>query len=302
MEVILIMTLTSSLFSCGNTKPADTNGPAELPPAFEPVLPELPGKLVGITREYSAGSMEWGTEFDIDVNPGEIVSCAYWDSDHYGNEMIRKEHVPITEKQWNDLEKSVLDLWGQWEEIPESVLNQKPPQDMQILDGGDYERWWLTWETENGTEKIRYYTPSDRRILTVIDLLRETAEPKGREIQWHEPPYVNGAYYTNNKNEFSFQCSRWDKGENGYRLIVYFEGIGGDKVDEHTGDEIWEKVWPAFAWLDVSKFEGGTYNDKIALSLYYSDGTQKTLKLDKKTADIIEPYLRKVAKDYKEGK
>ena len=302
LEVILVMTLISSVFGCGNKTPQGTADPAGLPPAFTPELPEIPGELIGVTKEYSAGSMEWGTEFDIDINAEEIVSCAYWDREGDMSEMTRKEHVPITEAQWTDVKKAVMDLWGSWEVIPESVLNKKPDPNIQVLDGGGYDRWWLTWKTADGTEKIRYYGPSDRRIVTLDEILREIADPKGRKIEWYDPPYANGAYYRNDKSGFSFQCSRWDEGDNGYRLIVYFEGIGGYSIDGHAEDAFWEKVWPAFAWLDVSKFQDGSYNDKIALSLYYSDGSQKTLKLDKSSADIIEPYLRSLAKEYAENK
>ena len=296
------MTLISSVFSCGNKTPQGKADPAGLPPAFTPELPEVPGELIGVTKEYSAGSMEWGTEFDIDINAEEIVSCAYWDREGDMSEMTRKEHVPVTDAQWADVEKAVMDLWGNWEVIPESVLNKKPDPNIQVLDGGGYDRWWLTWKTADGTEKVRYYNPSDRRVVTLDEVLREIADPKGRTIEWYDPPYVNGAYYRNDKSGFSFQCSRWDEGDNGYRLIVYFEGIGGDSIDDHAEDAFWEKVWPAFAWLDVSKFEDGSYNDKIALSLYYSDGSQKTLKLDKSSADIIEPYLGSLAKEYAENK
>ena len=302
LEVILIITLISSVFGCGKKTPQGSADPAGLPPAFIPELPEVPGELIGVTKEYSAGSMEWGTEFDIDINAEEIISCAYWDHEGNMSEITRKEHVPVTETQWADVEKAVMDLWGKWEVIPESVLNKKPDPNIQVLDGGGYERWWLTWKTAEGTEKVRYYGPSDRRILTLDEVLREIADPKGRKIEWYDPPYANGAYYRNEKSGFSFQCSRWAEGDNGYRLIVYFEGIGGDSIDDHAGDEIWEKVWPAFAWLDTSQFEDGSYNDKIALSLYYSDGSQKTLKLDKSSADIIEPYLRSLAKEYEENK
>lgn len=292
------MTLISSIFGCGKTTEKDAIDSRELPPAFIPELPEVPGELIGVTREYSAGSMVWGTEFDIDIDPDEIISCAFWDHEGNMSEITRKEHVPITEAQWADVEKAVMDLWGSWEVIPESVLNKKPDPNIQVLDGGGYERWWLTWKTADGTEKIRYYNPSDRRVVTLNEILQELADPKGREISWYEPPYANGAYYRNEKSGFSFQCNRLDDEGRDYRLIVYFNGIGGDSIDDKVGVEIWEKVWPAFAWIDMSKFEDGSYNDKIALSLYYSDGSQKTIKLDKKSADIIEPYLKSLALEY----
>lgn len=299
LEVILIMTLISSIFGCGNKANGGSPDTVELPPAFVPEIPEAPGELIGVTMEYSAGSMVWGTEFDIDLTESEMVSCAYWDHEGDMSQMTTKEHVPVTEEQWADVKKAVMDLWGSWEEIPENVLNKKPDPNIQVLDGGGYNRWWLTWKTEDGTQKIRYYYPSDRRAATLNDILMEIADPKGREIRWYDPPYLRGVYYYDEKTGFSFQCKPNDEDESDYRLIVYMNGIGGEgRIDDNTGKEFWDKARPAFEWLDPSRYEDGSYNDRIALSLYYSDGTQKTIKPDKKSVDIIESYLKTLSQEY----
>ena len=177
LGVILIMSLFTSLFGCTAKKTPQYTTAEDFPPAYEKPVPELPGKLVGVTHESSAGSMEFATEFAIDVAPEQILHCEYWDLNVKRDEMICKDNVPITEQQWADVEKAVLDLWGSWEEIPEEILNQPDDTEYFVLDGGDYDRWWLSWETEDGVQKVRYYAPADRRILTLDAVLEELAHP-----------------------------------------------------------------------------------------------------------------------------
>ena len=306
LGVILIMSLLSSLFGCTAKKTPQYTTAEDFPLAYEKPVPELPGKLVGVTHESSAGSMEFATEFAIDVAPEQILHCEYWDLNVKRDEMICKDNVPITEQQWADVEKAVLDLWGSWEEIPEEVLNQPDDPEYFVLDGGDYNRWWLSWETADGTKKVRYYAPADRRIVTLNTILEELANPKGRKIEWYEAPTLSGATYINDTTDMSFQCNWWNLPEGpkeGYRLIVRFEE-GGENISiyDQTDASIWEAAKPAFAWLNPDDFEHGSYKDKIMLSLYYSDGTQKSLKLDKKTAEAIEPYLRQLTLEYLEQK
>ena len=306
LGVILIMSLLSSLFGCTAKKTPQYTTAEDFPLAYEKPVPELPGKLVGVTHESSAGSMEFATEFAIDVAPEQILHCEYWDLNVKRDEMIRKDNVPITEQQWADVEKAVLDLWGSWEEIPEEVLNQPDDPEYFVLDGGDYNRWWLSWETADGVQKVRYYAPADRRIVTLNTILEELAHPTGRKIEWVEPPVLSGATYINDTTDMSFQCNWWNLPEGpkeGYRLIVRFEE-GGENISiyDQTDASIWEAAKPAFAWLNPDDFEHGSYKDKIMLSLYYSDGTQKSLKLDKKTAEAIEPYLRQLTLEYLEQK
>lgn len=305
MGVILMMSLLAGLFGCDRTskEPLDTSDLGELPPAFIKETPETPGKLVGITYEYSAGSMVWGTEFNIDLTSDEILSCAYWDMGRNRSEMTTKENVPITNEQWEDIEKAVLDLWGVWEEIPEKVMNSKPDPDIQILDGGGYNRWWLTWETAEGTKKILYYYSNDRRITTLIDLLQNIADGGNRKITWYDPPVLTSATYINDKTKCSFQCTLWDGYDNGYRFIVRFDE-GDQKVDiyDHTDDSIWEAAKPAFEWIDFDQYKDGSYSKPITLNVTYSDNSYKCIVPDKEAVNIIEPYLRKLTLKYLEEK
>ena len=64
LGVILIMSLFTSLFGCAAQKTPQYTAAEDFPPAYEKPVPEMPGKLVGVTHESSAGSMEFATEFD----------------------------------------------------------------------------------------------------------------------------------------------------------------------------------------------------------------------------------------------
>ena len=100
------------------------------------------------------------------------------------------------------------------------------------------------------------------------------------------------------KNDGKYPCIiHWNMNH-----FVVLNGFKGDKIDEHVGDEVWDQAKPAFEWLNVDSYEDGSYDNKIHLSLYYSDGAQKTIKIDKKTAEIIEPYLKKLSQDYMDNK
>ncbi len=55
------------------------------------------------------------------------------------------------------------------------------------MDGLEQTGFSLTWRDKNGEEtKVRYYISSDPRFKTVLDLLKETAHPIGREIVWRD--------------------------------------------------------------------------------------------------------------------
>ena len=305
MEVVLMITLFSVLTGCGEDSAAqiDTSDLPEMPPAFIKEQPDLPGELVGVCYEYSAGSMNYHTEFAIDVTNEEMVHCEYWGSSN--SDMVQKDNVPITEDQWADVEKAVLDLWGVWEEIPDNVLNQKSDQEdeMFVLDGGDYNRWWLTWKTEEGLKKIQYYYPGDIRITTLSDILRNLADGKKRKITWYEAPVLSQATYINDKTDCSFQCTWWDGENSGYRLIVRFkDGAQEISIHEHVDDSIWETARPAFEWIDPDSFEDGSYSDPVVLNLKYSDQSYKSIKLDNKTVETIEPYLKILTLKYLEEK
>ena len=45
----------------------------------------------------------------------------------------------------------------------------------------------LIWDTEEGEQRIKYSSPNDKRISTLVALLKELADPIGREIPRYDP-------------------------------------------------------------------------------------------------------------------
>ncbi len=84
------------------------------------------------------------------------------------------------------MEQIILELYPLMEPIPENRREVKLPPWIEVMDGGDSTSLILTWSTEDGTQSIRYNPPNDRRILTLIALLEELADPIGREIPGYE--------------------------------------------------------------------------------------------------------------------
>ncbi|MBQ3860750.1 MAG: hypothetical protein II779_09480, partial [Clostridia bacterium] len=139
--VILMTSLLTLLAGCfrkisGGNEP-ETSGTSFTPPAVT-----MPAELRRIKLESSAGSMEYHTEFAIEVTPEEIVHAEYWPEE--GTDSIdipTKSHVPITAEQWADLEKIVGDLYPELRTIPDQDDSEPltiDGEEIEILDGGDY--------------------------------------------------------------------------------------------------------------------------------------------------------------------
>lgn len=150
--------------------------------------------LCGVKYWFSSGTM-YGADIHIHITDKELVYASYYpwegidnyDGDEY--EEIIVENVPIDAERWCDIEKAVNDILPLLGEGMTSEEWNKPKVDLdpdiEILDGGDRRNFILTWRDENGEETELYYkTPGDRRFLNLLDLLKETAHPVGREITW----------------------------------------------------------------------------------------------------------------------
>ncbi|MBQ3412743.1 MAG: hypothetical protein IJG67_06890 [Oscillospiraceae bacterium] len=152
------------------------------------VLPdgvEYPGKLCGVTFDYSAGSMERHTEFYIEVTPDEIISCSYWLP--FRNNITVREHANISARRWEQLERIILILFPEMEPYEEEQLPAEDSSEREyLLDGGFKKNLFLTWMTEEGKAEVRYIAPSDRKFTTLFLLLQEIAHPIGRKIPWYE--------------------------------------------------------------------------------------------------------------------
>ena len=290
MEVIVLSILTALFGGCIRRtpdKPAAAAG-------------EIPGELIRIRWECSGGAMDPESDFSILVTPDEIVHAEFW-PEEYASEMTVRDRVPITEEQWADLVKITEILWPLMTPIREADLSENPFLDengneIEILDGGDYDNWTFTWKTEEGEEEIRVYPPQDRRIRTLMTLLHELADPIGREIVWYDPPKLCGIYFRNEKKGYSYQCTPVDNTQEAYYCFFYFRENGERaSLDRRIDREGWQKVYDFCEPLGLDAFpSGSSTKDPLTCSLYYDDGTQKTVIPDKDTTAKLLAFFEEM--------
>lgn len=157
-----------------------------------PSLP--PGTLTGVMFSYSGG-MTIRNDFFIWLSPEAIVETFYYPEEPPKgvgwHEQFDKENVPITAGQWADVEQVVLELYPLMKPEPERKrgLWNSPGHWFGAVDGSDSSSITLIWTTEEGEQKIRYAPPDDDRIHTLTVLLRELADPIGREIPRYDPQH-----------------------------------------------------------------------------------------------------------------
>ena len=141
-----------------------------------------PGTLTGVMYSDSGG-MTVRNDFFIWLSPDAIVETFYYPEEPPKgvgwHDQFEKEDVPITAEQWADVEQVVLELYplmkpmGRWlggvkDEVSSSSIT-------------------LIWDTEEGEQRIKYSSPNDKRISTLVALLKELADPIGREIPLYDP-------------------------------------------------------------------------------------------------------------------
>lgn len=152
-----------------------------------------PGTLTGVMYGYSGG-MTVRNDFFIWLSPEAIVETFYYPEEPPKgvgwHDRFEKENVPISAEQWTDVEQVVLELYPLMKPKPE------PRTDLWSSLG----RWLggvkdevssssitLIWDTEEGEQRIKYASPNDKRISTLVALLKELADPIGREIPRYDP-------------------------------------------------------------------------------------------------------------------
>ena len=306
LAVAMLLTAMYGLTGCVELPGEKTGGAGT-----EQASVELPGELVRIREESSAGSMEPRSEFLAEVTPEEIVRAEYWPEKHFlsfGSEISVKEHKPIRPGQWADLVRIVTDLWPVFEEIPESsgddgALTTDDGEEIFVLDGGDYWRLYLTFRAEDGEERtVRVYHPSDRRITTLDTLLRELVDPAGRKIVWYEPPALNGIFVHSDAGDYSFQFTYYSWDNCYYFISRYPDPDGGGKTDVSVfvPSSDWTEPGKWFASLGLERFpEGNSFRDPLTITLYYDDDTQTTVQPDEQTAAVLYDYFVSLTERYK---
>lgn len=156
----------------------------------EPNAP--PGTLTGVMYSYPGG-MEARSDFFIWLSPEAIVETSYYPEEPPEgvgfHEIFEKENVPITAGQWEEVEQVVLELYPLMEPKPEPRIDLWSSLGRLlggVKDGVSSSSITLIWDTEEGEQRIKYFSPNDKRISTLAALLKELADPIGREIPGYE--------------------------------------------------------------------------------------------------------------------
>lgn len=288
---LALLFLLSALTGCSPTAP----GKPSLTPTSES------GTLARIEYSYASGTMAY-TGFGIDVEPSRIVSAEYWPHEDWeASEMTEIADVAITPEQWQELDAAVRDILEKLEPIrftKETSLAED--LGLEILDGGDKFTFALTWEKDGAQARVEYYSPRDRRFQTLTTLLKEMAEPIGREIPRYEAPCVTGIYFWKKPllwgQKYSYQCTPVDSADptGEYYLFAYYDENGAERSCTGRVDaQVWKDIATVCEGLNVealpersSRKETGT-----SLTLCYSDGTQIAFQPDKDTRKALQTFF-----------
>ena len=137
-----------------------------------------------------SGGMRVRNDFFIWLSPDAIVETFYYPEEPPKgvgwHVQFEKENVPITAEQWTDVERVVLELYPLMKPKPEPTIDLWSILGRWLGGAKDDEvsssSITLIWDTEEGEQRIKYASPNDKRISTLVALLKELADPIGREI------------------------------------------------------------------------------------------------------------------------
>lgn len=277
---------------------------------------------------YSSG-MVYGENITIQITDKEIVYASFfpWEGmkDYSGDEHdeIVVEHKPIEPAQWAEIVKAVnvisslLEIAEEYKPMPKvngmvmglsDCLNRIPApkfKPIQVLDGGDKSYFRLTWRDESGKETTyRYFQINDRRYYTLIDIMRETVHPTGREIVWYGEPVVNGVYVTVGKStsdkDFSFNCVEKKEEKGIWRFYAYY-GENKKPISYYAeiSEDVWKKIAEKLKELGVEQRKSGKYEDNPIITLYFDDGKSAHFKPDKKDLAELKSFFLGIVAELK---
>lgn len=273
-----------------------------------PEVPELPGTLIGVV--YAAGSgMMARSDFQIRVNRNEVEHTRFW-PEEYTDEMEVREHVPITQQQWADVEALILGMYrvGALHACQPSSASENSILDYFVLDGGDYTDFSLVWETEDGSVEIGYSWPGDQRVITLTALLQELADPQGREIIPYEEPELRQIWITRkhkikSDRDYSYQLYWADHDEDDPHWdLVYYLGKNGAVANGRVRVE--DADWNAFLTLaeelQLEYFPEPDKTDKyFTCKLNYTNSRSKYLNLNTETEETLKAFFFSLIEKYK---
>lgn len=137
---------------------------------------KAPGRLCGVTYTYINGSA-YGRDFHIELTPEQIVAARYflW-TETEGNRRFEVSGIPLSEEIWNEVDMLVQTLY------PQLTPAAKPGWLDRLLNRHDYissdkgsEKLILVWETDSGTQSVRYTRCFADAETQLLELLQTTA-------------------------------------------------------------------------------------------------------------------------------
>lgn len=155
--------------------------------------------LCGVEYCHTGGSV-YGQDITIILRDKELVYASYfpWEgTDDYlgdGSDCITVENVPLEEGRWNEIEKAIEDILpilkrkdDEKKGVFRQLLSRIFVKNEDVMDGVGSLSFTVIWrDDESGDElKVSYEIPDDKRFATLLDLMKETAHPIGREIVWY---------------------------------------------------------------------------------------------------------------------
>ena len=138
-------------------------------------------RLVEIYYSFTSGTM-MGMDFFIKISDKEIVSERFFPDGAEKPEAVTREHIPIGEEVWGLLERLIEALLPELSE--KSVekkagifrrLSEKMKPKIEMLDGGDIEDFFLTWEENGSLTQKSYFFPNGERGVELLNMLKEIA-------------------------------------------------------------------------------------------------------------------------------
>lgn len=122
--------------------------------------------LCGVVFERGHSSA-WGDAFYIEVRADRIVLAQYFPQD--GQEQVTREQIPISPEQWETICETVLamDLERDRPSLWQSLWKNRK------LDGTQYRKLTLIWDTPGGERSVLYRWPQDPRAGDLEALLEQ---------------------------------------------------------------------------------------------------------------------------------
>ena len=276
--------------------------------------------LVG-AEYHTVNGMMYGADLHLTIRNDRIVYARYFDpareeeTSAEREDYKTKEDTAISREEWQTLQEAIEPLLPLLKEVvpkkPDGVL-EKSKDYIFATDGPNESGFYLTWQREDGTEeRTQYFIPNDRRFSTVLTIMEEIANPIGREIVYYDPPELNGIYMKNHggffskKKHYSYQLTfdtalpdeepltqpRW-------RLNAYYyqDGVEEGKHALVT-EQIWKPVQKICEDLELDQCPSAAWDDKVNVTLYYTDGKYQIVRPDKQTMEALRVYFDELVRD-----